>query len=136
MLIRRKYVAIASSTGAVVALLALLLITNLISPTEGGPAVMLLVLALIYVISLAVCVLMETVATYVYRLLVPRRGIAKSPDRQSRQQRKRFAICLVVSAIPMLAISLNSIGQVNIAGIGLIAATELVAIFYIVRRMS
>lgn len=136
MLIRRKYVAIASSTGAVVALLALLLITNLISPTEGGPAVMLLVLALIYVISLAVCVLMETVATYVYRLLIPRRGIAKSPDRQSRQQRKQFAICLVVSAIPMLAISLNSIGQVNIAGIGLIAATELVAIFYIVRRMS
>lgn len=135
MLIRRKKIAITSSVGILLALLALFIILNVTNPTDAGPAVMLVVLALIYGISLAACLIVEALVVYVYRLIVPRRGIAKSIDRQVRQQRKRFAICLVVSAVPMLAISLNSIGQINIAGIGLMIATELVAIFYIVRRM-
>lgn len=134
---RRKTIALRAAMGMALSLLALLLVVNLTNPSGAGPLGMLAVLLLIYVFSYSIVVGLAMVSSYVYQLIVLnkyRRPVLL--ERQQAALRKSLAICAVYAATPMLLFSLNSLGQISLVDIILIATIELVAVFYISRKLS
>lgn len=135
-MMRRRNIAIYALLGVLLSAIALFFILNITNPSDGGPAVILVVLLLIYGLAYGFIVLMAMLLGYVYRLIAPSRPeTTTSEERYRRRVRKQLAICGVLAATPILIISLNSIGQMDFVDGLLIVATEALAIFYLSKKM-
>ena len=135
-MMRRRNIAIYALLGVLLSATALFFILNITNPSDGGPAVILVVLLLIYGLAYGFIVLMAMLLGYVYRLIAPSRPEATtSEERYRRRVRKRLAICGVLAATPILIISLNSIGRMDFVDGLLIVATEALAIFYLSKKI-
>lgn len=133
---RKRTVAIYSLLGMLLTGVALFFILNMTNPSSGGPAVILAVLLLIYGFTYGFIVLTLMVFSYIYRLIAPRRQATTTADERSRRlMRKTLSICGVLAATPILIVSLNSIGRMSFIDVLLIAATEGLAVFYIVKKL-
>lgn len=133
---RRRNIAIYAFLGSLVITGILFFVLNMTNPSDGGPAVILLVLVLIYALAYGLIVLMAMLFGYVYRLIAPKQPTTTmSAERYARRLRKQLAICGVLAATPILIISLNSIGRMDFIDGLLIVATESLAVFYLVKKM-
>lgn len=109
---------------------------NMTNPTSSGPAGILVVLVLIYGLSYGFIVLMAMLLQYIYRLIAPRRDeTTTAGDRNKRFIQRALAVCGILAATPILVISLNSIGRMGFVDIMLIAATEALAVFYVIKKI-
>lgn len=133
-LMRKRTIAICALLGLVISGVALFFVLNMTNPSDGGPAIILLVLLLIYCLTYGIIVLLTMVLWYIYHLIAPKRQTTTSDEKLRRSMRKMLAVCGILSATPILIISLNSIGRMSFVDIVLIIATEGLAIFYIVRK--
>ena len=68
---RRRNIAIYAALGALLAAGALFFVLNMTNPSDGGPAVILLVLLLIYGVAYGLIVLLVMLFGYIYRLIAP-----------------------------------------------------------------
>lgn len=132
---KQQTVAKRSAIGLIIAVIALFFTLNMTNPSDGGPAVILLVLLLVYGISYAVIVLAVLLVNYIYRLIAPLAETTTAADKERHAMRRMLAVVAVVSATPIMLISLNSIGQMNFVDFILIAATECLAVFYILKKI-
>lgn len=133
---RRRNIAIYSLSGMAVAALALFFMLNMTNPSDSGPAGIMVVLVLIYGFTYGFIVLMSILLRYIYRLIAPRHDeTTTSGERTKRSIQRLLAVCAILAATPILVISLNSIGRMGFVDIVLIAATELLAVFYVVKKI-
>ena len=127
--------AIYAAVALLVAAVSLFFMLNMTNPTDSGPAGILVVLVLIYVLAYGFIVLMSMILGYVFRLIVPQHQLTTtSGERLRRNNRRTLAVCAVLAATPIMVISLNSIGRMDFVDVSLIAATEILAVFYIVKK--
>lgn len=135
-MMRKRTIALWSLLAVVLAGVALFFVLNMTNPSDGGPAVILVVLMLIYGLSYGFILLSALSLWYIYHLIAPRQRTTTTSGERLRHQTKRLlAICAVLAATPILVISLNSIGQLGFVDMSLIVATEALAVFYISRKM-
>lgn len=133
---RRRNIAIYAALGALLAAGALFFVLNMTNPSDGGPAVILLVLLLIYGVAYGLIVLLVMLFGYIYRLIAPSQpATTMSAERYKHNMYRQLAVCGIVAATPILIISLNSIGRMDFVDGILIAATEGLAIFYLLKKM-
>lgn len=121
--------------GLVVSVVALVFILNMTNPSDSGPAGILAVLILIYAISYSVIILTTVLFDYIYRLIAPRQQDETVAIRTKHFYHRLLAVCAVLATAPILVISLNSIGRLGFLDIVLIVAIELVAIFYVLKKL-
>lgn len=133
---RRRSIVICALLGLVATIVGLVFILNMTNPTSGGPAGILAVLALIYLLTLSFIVLMVMVFEYIYRLIVPRKQDQTVAERTTRFYRRLLAVCATLATMPIFIISLNSIGRLGFLDMVLIAAVELVAVFFVLKKMA
>lgn len=118
---------------------ALYLILNMTNPSSAGPAGILVVLLLIYGFSFGLMCALIVVFGYIYRLIKPRENTEIAAEliasRYAAARRRDVALGAVFAAMPILVISLNSIGRINALDVALIVATEAVATFYIYKKI-
>lgn len=132
---RKRNVAICALVGAILALVLLLLTMNLTNPADGGPAIILAVLLLIYGLTYSIFVLFVMLFWHIYRLAVPKGENATTSEVKYKRAIKRaLIICAVVAAAPIMVISLSSLGKMSLFEGMLILVTELVACGYVVKR--
>lgn len=131
----RRTIAISALLAALLSGVALFFALNLANPTDSGPAGILLVLFLVYVLSLGIVLLAAVVGQYAFRLIVPMRVDATLRDRLRRTMHRMVVVSVILSFVPIFIISLSSIGQLGFTDFILIVATEVVAIFYALKRM-
>lgn len=121
--------------GLVVSVVALVFILNMTNPSDSGPAGILAVLILVYVIACSVIILAAVLFDYIYRLIAPRQQDETVAVRTKRFYYRLLATCAVLAMAPILVMSLNSIGRLGFLDIVLIAAIELVAVFYVLKKI-
>ena len=127
------YTAVASFLVSVVALAAVL---NLTSPDTSGLAGILLVFFLIYMASLGVIMFLATLGYYSYRLIRPLPASALAGVKQVLYYRRLIAICTILSFVPIVLMSFNSIGKLGLLDVVLITVTEALAILYTMKRLK
>ena len=132
---RARNIAIAALLGTILPVATLFAVFNMTNPSDGGPVVILIVLTLIYILTYSIIVLVTMLLGHTYRLIAPAIQTTTSEEKKRRRLRKTLAICAVLAASPILIISLNSIGRMEFIDAILIAATEALAIFYIVKKV-
>ena len=103
-------------------MIALFFVLNMTNPSDNGPAGILLVLGLIYLLSYSFIVLMTMIIRYVWGLVRPSQPITTTSDSKARRS-------------PLIVISLNSIKRIELTDVVLTTITEAVAVFYIVKRL-
>lgn len=117
-------------------MIALFFVLNMTNPSDNGPAGILLVLGLIYLLSYSFIVLMTMIIRYVWGLVRPNQPITTTSDSKARRsQTKVLAVCGVLAMMPLIVISLNSIKRIELTDVVLTTITEAVAVFYIVKRL-
>ena len=132
---RKRNVAISALVGAILALVLLLLTMNLTNPADGGPAIILAVLLLIYGLTYSIFVLFVMLFWHIYRLAIPKgENVTTSEVKYKRAIKRALIICAVVAAAPIMVISLSSLGKMSLFEGMLILVTELVACGYVVKR--
>lgn len=132
---RKRNVAIYASIGAILALVLLLLTMNLTNPADGGPAIILVVLLLIYGLTYSIFVLFVMLFWHIYHLAIPKgENVTTSEAKYKRVIKRALIICAVVAAAPIMVISLSSLGKMSLFEGMLILVTELVACGYVVKR--
>ena len=70
---RKRTIAVVSLVGVILAMIALFFVLNMTNPSDNGPAGILLVLGLIYLLSYSFIVLMTMIIRYVWGLVRPAR---------------------------------------------------------------
>ena len=68
---RKRTIAVVSLVGVILAMVALFFVLNMTNPSDNGPAGILLVLGLIYLLSYSFIVLMTMIIRYVWGLVRP-----------------------------------------------------------------
>lgn len=131
---RRKTIALGAVLGLLVSVVALIFILNMTNPSDSGPAGILAVLVLIYVLAYSAILLTTVLFEYTYRLIAPRQQDETVAVRTKRFYIRLLAVCAVLATVPILFISLNSIGRLGFLDIVLIAAIEIVAVFYVLKK--
>lgn len=118
-------------------MIALFFVLNMTNPSDNGPAGILLVLGLIYLLSYSFIVLMTMIIRYVWGIVRPSQPITTTSDSKARRsQTKVLAACGVLAMMPLIIISLNSINKrIELTDVVLTIITEAVAVFYIVKRL-
>jgi len=110
----------------------LFLITNLIGPSDFGVGGIFLVLITIYVLCFLILVLGSRLLEKVI--------ITHSADKTvsniyiNRLRRRSLLISAALAFAPLLLISMNSLGNVQIWYVVLVVLFECVAIFFIIKR--
>lgn len=132
---RKRNIALFAFLDIIVSAVGLFLMLNMTNPTESGPLGMLVLMVLIYSLTFGVVLLGAMLVLFIIRLIIPAKATTTAETRRYWRLRKTIAICAVLAATPMLVISLNSIGQLRFVDVLLILATELVAVFYISKKM-
>lgn len=133
---RRRTIAIGAFLAVVIAALSLFFVLNMTNPSTGGPVMILLVLLLIYILFYGLIVLATMLFGYAYHLIVPSHTpTTTTDDRSKRIMQKTLAACAIVSAAPIMLISLNSIGRIDFIDVLLVATIEVVASAYVIRKM-
>lgn len=132
---RARNIAIAALLGTILPAVTLFAVFNMTNPSDGGPAVILIVLTLIYILTYSIVVLVTVLLGHIYRLIAPATQTTTSEEKKRRHLRKTLAVCAVLAASPIFIISLNSIGRMEFVDAILIVATEALAIFYIVKKV-
>ncbi len=133
---RKRTIAVVSLVGVILAMIALFFVLNMTNPSDNGPAGILLVLGLIYLLSYSFIVFMTMIIRYVWGLVRPSQPITTTSDSKARRsQMKVLAVCGVLAMMPLIVISLNSIKRIELTDVVLTTITEAVAVFYIVKRL-
>lgn len=132
---RKRNIALFAFLDIIVSAVGLFLMLNMTNPTESGPLGMLVLMVLIYSLTFGIVLLGAMLVLFIIRLIIPAKTTTTAEARRYWRLRKTIAICAVLAATPMLVISLNSIGQLRFVDVLLIFATELVAVFYISKKM-
>lgn len=133
---RRRTIAIGAFLTVVIAALSLFFVLNMTNPSTGGPVIILLVLLLIYILFYGLIVLATMLFGYAYHLIAPSHTpTTTTDDRSKRIMQKTLAVCAIVSAAPIMLISLNSIGRIDFIDVLLVATIEVVASAYVIRKM-
>ena len=121
--------------GLIAGSLGLLALFNLTNPLSAGPLGVLAAFVLIYGVSFSALLLIARLIRVIYRAIRPHRETVVDQDRTRIVKRRLTLIVAALSAVPIFLISLNSIGQLRFTDILLIVVIEILAIFYIVRRV-
>ena len=120
--------------------LGLLAMLNLTNPLSAGVFGVLIVLGLIYGITWLTLLVIIRLSGAVY-------GVLRSPAKtetaetvvgqeKTRETRRRTTlITAALSFVPIFIVSLNSIGSLSFRDILLITVIQIIAIFYIVKRV-
>jgi len=132
--VKHRLSLIAIFVALLLAIIGLVLVTNLINPLGAGPAGILVVFTLVYVCTWSLLLLLVRLLEIIYRLLRATSITVVKEDKMRRWQRRSALIAAALSFIPIFLISLNSIGQLGFKDIALIIVIEILLIFYIIRR--
>ncbi|MGD8374087.1 MAG: hypothetical protein PVI21_04515 [Candidatus Woesebacteria bacterium] len=97
------------------------------SPLSAGPAGILLVFALMYLVALSLLF-----AALALVLVV----VEKVANRTQTIGKKLYYIAAIVAMAPIFILALNTIGQLDIKDFILVLILELMACFYVARRMK
>lgn len=135
IVMNRRKIAILGFTMLLVSSVALAGILNMTNPTDSGPLGILAVLIAIYVATLGAGMLIAMLGHYTFHLIVPMKVDATLSRRLKYTYRRIIAICAILGLVPIFVISLNSIGQLDFIDVLLIAATEVVALFYVLKKL-
>jgi len=111
----------------VVCFLLLLVILNETNPLQTGPASILLVFVMLYLLVLSTLAAILHVVGAVWRMLHPRRAI---------HLRRGYYILSVISIAPVLMVALNTLGQLGILEGSLILLLVGLGCFYVLRRTA
>ncbi|MCL2037824.1 hypothetical protein FWG95_02365 [Candidatus Saccharibacteria bacterium] len=126
--------------GLIVLVLGLLAMLNLTNPLSAGVFGVLVMMGLIYGVTWLTLLIVIRLSEIVY-------GALRSPTKtetaetvvgqeKTRGARKRSTlIAAALSFVPIFIISLNSIGSLSFRDILLITVIQIIAIFYIVKRV-
>jgi hypothetical protein len=120
--------------------LGLLAMLNLTNPLSAGVFGVLIMLGLIYGVTWLTLLIIVRLSEIVYKVL---RSPAKTEtaetvvgqEKTQRTRKRSTLIAAALSFVPIFIISLNSIGTLGFRDILLITVIELLAIFYIIRRV-
>jgi hypothetical protein len=126
--------------GLAVLILGLLLMLNLTNPLSAGAFGVLVMMGIIYGITWLTLLILIRLTEVIYRALrsPTKTETAETVVGQENTQRTRKRSTLIAAAlsfVPIFIISLNSIGSLSFRDILLITVIELIAIFYIVKRV-
>lgn len=122
--------------GWLLLLAALVLFLNLTSPLSVGPTGILLTFVLIYGVSFLSLLIISRIFEMIYRAIWPPTSDGLIDVNRSRRNRKRLNLIMAsLSFVPIFLMSLNSIGQMSFRDVVLIVVIEVLAIFYIIRRV-
>lgn len=114
-------------TGLVVSLVLLILIGHLSTPTSSGPVGILAVFTLIYVFFTSAIIIVTGIGTSV---------AARTSKRPAFSNRKRYYVSSVLGFLPVLYLTLLSMGGASIWGIILIILFTVLMLFYVLRRST
>lgn len=116
-----------------VAVLGLFLVFSLTDPLSAGPAGMLLVFFLVYVLFASVFFIFLTVGiTFISRVVNKYRKVNLREWNVGVQ--KAYYIASVLAFGPVLLLAMQSVGQLQLRDVILAAAFLVIAIFYVVKR--
>lgn len=127
-----KFLSVKSLTGGAVAscvasFVLLLVIGHLTTPSSSGPVGILTVFLLIYVFFTSAMLLVTAAWSFVRSRLGGRPRIS---------DRRRYYISSVLGFLPVLYLTLLSMGGASIWGIGLIILFTALMLFYVLRRAA
>ena len=111
----------------IVALFGLLFVLNSTSPLTVGPAGILLVFTLIYVLIVSVLYALTIASTY---------ALSRFWSVRPAQQRKLYYITSIIAFGPVFLLALHSIGQLEFKDFVLVVLLIVVTFFYVVRRIK
>ena len=112
----------------------LILLMFLVDPSDINAFGLLGILAITYIFFFVLFMFLYRVIELI-RNFFKSQNKSKDPIKQQKNQRKIPYIIAVLAFIPLFLISFNSLGQVNILTLSLIVLFEVLAIFYIVKRV-
>jgi len=112
----------------------LILLLSVIDPSDVSAFGLLGILVIIYLFFFMALVFMYRIIELLTRFF---KDSNKSKDviKQQKSRRKIPYIISTLALIPLFLISFNSLGQINILNLSLIVVFEVLAIFYIVKRV-
>lgn len=112
--------------------LLLSLVLNATNPLDGGPGVILLVFILLYVLCASVLFIVLHIGVAIVSRLWARRSLNAREWRIG--VKKAYYIASVLAFGPVLILAMQSVGQLQIQDVLLVAALLALAIFYVIRR--
>ena len=130
--VNSSFVSVAVVT--VVLVCGLYFLLNLTSPLTAGPWGVLVVFILIYAISCGSILMVFQLVEKIYRLTIDESSDHLATNRLSKWHRRSYMLSAVLAFIPIFIISLNSISNLEIKDLLLIAMVVFILIFYIIRR--
>ena len=133
---KRKLFWILAISGLVLAAAGLFFVLHYTNPTTAGPLGVLIVFATAFLFSFVVIYTTISIIEAIYCSIASSRKKDNERNTRTNVINKRTAyISIALSFAPLFLLSLNSIGQLQIRDIFLILLIEVVAIFYIVKRV-
>ena len=117
---------------SILALVTLLIILNIISPTQSGPLGIFFVFVLMYLSILGILTVLLFNASNIFKHLTSKLHFTRPISTLSLLRSYYFAS--VLSLIPVIIIGMQSIGRVGLYEISLVAVFAFIACFYIYRR--
>lgn len=111
----------------IVCFFTLILILNATNPLETGPASILLVFVMLYLLVLTVMSAILHIVGAVWRVVRPSRPTGL---------RRGYYVLSVVSIAPVLMVALNTLGQLGLLECGLILLLVGLGCFYVLRRTA
>jgi len=112
----------------------LIIILFFVNPADINAFGLLGVLAVLYLFFFVLFVFLYRAVELIIQFF---RGTSKPKDaiKQQKNRRKIPYIIVALALIPLFLVSFNSLGQLNILNLSLIVLFEILAIFYIVKRV-
>lgn len=127
-----KFLSVKSLTGGAAATLGasfvlLIIIWHLTTPAASGPIGILIVFMLIYIFFTALMLVLTGLWSFAMRRLADRSGISN---------RRRYYISSVLGFLPVLYLTLLSMGGASVWGVVLIVVFTAMMLFYVLRRSA
>lgn len=114
------------------AMASLLFVMNMTNPVSGGPAVILLIFILIYILCASVLFILLHVGVAMASRIWAKRAINMREWRIG--VRRAYYIASIVAFGPVLLLAMQSVGQLQLRDIFLVFILLALAIFYVVKR--
>ena len=121
--------------GLVIAIAGLFFVLNYTNPETAGPFGILLTFMVIFAFSFAVIFAIINFGQVIYLHFKPMKTIEAAANKPKVFRKRTIYVSVALAFAPLLLLSLNSIGQLQLRDIFLIILIEVLAIFYIVKRI-
>jgi hypothetical protein len=123
------------ATALALSAVGVFLLINITNPLEASSLGILTVFVLLYLMTVASLVLISRLILAITHALRPPGNTPVQVDRLEKRSKRIDWIAVALGFVPVFILSLNSIGQLNFTDIVLIVVIEVIAVFYIIKKV-